>query len=139
MKRYLQTKTNSDNYDLFDAFNDFFRPVFYDEQGSLRTNIKESETDYELDVELPGYTKDQIKISLENGYLTISAEKAEKEEDKDKRYIRKEITESCSRSYYVGEYVTDDQIKAKYENAVLSLTVPKTQPKKAEGKYIAIE
>ena len=126
MKRYLQTKTNSDNYDLFDAFNDFFRPVFYDEQGSLRTNIKESETDYELDVELPGYTKDQIKISLENGYLTISAEKAEKEEDKDKRYIRKEITESCSRSHYV-------------ENGVLSLTVPKTQPKKAEGKYIAIE
>ncbi|MGN0823982.1 MAG: Hsp20/alpha crystallin family protein [Candidatus Coproplasma sp.] len=139
MRRYLQTKTNSGNYDLFDAFNDFFRPVFYDEQSSLRTNIKESETDYELDVELPGYTKEQIKISLESGYLTISAEKSEKEEDKDKHYIRKEITESCSRSYYVGEYVTDDQIKAKYENGVLSLIVPKSQPKKAEGKYIAIE
>ncbi|MGN0805864.1 MAG: Hsp20/alpha crystallin family protein [Candidatus Coproplasma sp.] len=139
MRRYLQTKTNSDNYDLFDAFNDFFRPVFYDEQSALRTNIKESESAYELDVELPGYAKDQIKISLENGYLTVSAEKSEKEEDKDKRYIRKEITESCSRSYYVGEYVTDDQIKAKYENGVLSLTVPKAQPKKAEGKFIAIE
>lgn len=139
MRRYLQTKTNSDNYDLFDAFNDFFRPVFYDEQSALRTNIKESETDYELDVELPGYSKDQIKVSLENGYLTISAEKSEKEEDKDKRYIRKEICESCSRSYYVGEYVTDDQISAKYENGVLSLSVPKVQPKRAEGKYIAIE
>lgn len=139
MKRYLQTKTNSGNYDLFDAFNDFFRPVFYDEQGSLRTDIKETAENYELDVELPGYSKDQIKVSLDNGYLTVSAEKSEKEEDKDKHYIRKEITESCSRSYYVGDNVTDDAIKAKYENGVLSLTVPKTQPKKAEGKYIAIE
>ncbi len=139
MKRYLQTKTNSDNYDLFDAFNDFFRPVFYDEQSSLRTNIKESEENYELDIEMAGYTKEQIKISLENGYLTVSAEKEEKEEDKDKHYIRKEITESCSRSYYVGEYVTDDQIRARYENGVLSLTVPKSKPKKTEGKYITIE
>ena len=139
MKRYLQTKPNYDNYDLFDAFNDFFRPVFYNEGAELRTNIKETGTDYELDVELPGYTKDQIKVSLENGYLTISAEKGAKEEDKDKHYIRKEITESCSRSYYVGDYVTEDQIKAKYENGVLSLTVPKAQPKKTEGKYIAIE
>ncbi len=139
MKRYLQTKTNSDNYDLFDAFNNFFRPVFYDEQVALRTNIKETAEAYELDVELPGYSKEQIKISLDNGYLTVSAEKDEKEEDKDKHFIRKEITESCSRSYYVGEYVTDDQIKARYENGVLSLTVPKSQPKKSEGKYIAIE
>ncbi len=139
MKRYLQTKTNSDNYDLFDAFNDFFRPVFYDEQSALRTNIKESEDSYELDIELPGYAKNQIKISLESGYLTVSAEKGEKEEDKDKHYIRKEITESCSRSYYVGEYVTDDQIKAKYENGILSLTVPKSRPKRTEGKYIAID
>ncbi len=138
MKRYLQTK-NSDNYDLFDAFNDIFRPVFYDEQYTLRTNIKETDCAYELDVELPGYKKEQIKISLENGYLTVSADKGEREEDKDKRYIRKEITESCSRSYYVGEYVTDEQIKAKYENGVLSLTVPKAQPKKAESKYISID
>ncbi len=138
MKRYLQTK-NSDNYDLFDAFNDIFRPVFYDEQYTLRTNIKETDSAYELDVELPGYKKEQIKISLENGYLTVSAEKGEREEDKDKRYIRKEITESCSRSYYVGEYVTDEQIKAKYENGVLSLTVPKAQPKKAESRYISID
>lgn len=139
MKRYLQTKTNPDNYDLFDAFNDFFRPVFYDEQVALRTNIKETAEAYELDVELPGYAKEQIKVSLDNGYLTVSAEKGEKEEDKDKHFIRKEITESCSRSYYVGEYVTDDQIKARYENGVLSLTVPKAQPKKSEGKYISIE
>lgn len=138
MKHYLQTK-NSDSYDLFDAFNDFFRPVFYDEQGALRTNIKETNENYELDIEVPGYNKDQIKISLKDGYLTVSAEKAEKEEDNDKHYIKKEITESCSRSYYVGDYVTEDEVKAKYENGVLSLTVPKQQPKKADAKYIAIE
>lgn len=139
MKHYLQTKTNSDNYDLFDAFNDFFRPVFYDEQGVLRTNIKETDSAYELDIEVPGYNKEQIKISLNEGYLTVSAEKGEREEDKDKHYIRKEITESCSRSFYVGDYVTDEQIKAKYENGILTLTVPKAQPKKTSSKYIAIE
>lgn len=139
MKRYLQTKTNGDNYDLFDAFNDFFRPVFYDEQGELRTNIKETESAYELDVEMPGYTKDQIKVSLDSGYLTVSAKKEQKEEDANRHYIRKEITESCSRSYYVGDYVTDDQIKAKYDNGILSLSVPKIQPKKVESKYISIE
>ncbi len=139
MKRYLQTKGNGDNYDLFDAFNDLFRPVFYDEQGEQRTNIKETDSGYELDIEMPGYAKEQIKVSLNDGYLTVSAEKAEREEDKNKRYLRKEITESCSRSYYVGDYVTDDQIKAKYENGILSLSVPKAQPKKIESKYIAIE
>ncbi len=139
MKRYLQTKTNSDNYDLFDAFNDFFRPVFYDEQGALRTNIKETDTNYELEVEMPGYSKDQIKVALDSGYLTVSAQKEQKEEDKDKHYIRKEITESCSRSYYVGDYVTEDSVKAKYENGILSLTVPKSAPKKIESKFISIE
>lgn len=138
MKHYLQTKTNGDNYDLFDAFNDFFRPVFYDEQAELRTNIKETDTDYLLDIEMPGFSKDQIKVSLDSGYLTVSAKKEQKEEGKD-RYIRKEITESCSRSFYVGDYVTDEQIKAKYENGMLMLTVPKSQPKKAEGKLISIE
>ncbi len=139
MKRYLQTKTNSDNYDLFDAFNDFFRPVFYDEQGALRTNIKETDTNYELEVEMPGYSKDQIKVALDSGYLTVSAQKEQREEDKDKHYIRKEITESCSRSYYVGDYVTEDSVKAKYENGILSLTVPKSAPKKIESKFISIE
>lgn len=139
MKHYLQTKTNGDNYDLFDAFNDFFRPVFYDEQGELRTNIKETDTSYELDVEMPGYTKEQIKVALDGGYLTVSAHKEQKEEDKDKHYIRKEITESCSRSYYVGDYVTEDSIKAKYDNGILSLTVPKSEPKRIESKYITIE
>lgn len=138
MKHYLQTR-NNDNYDLFDAFNDLFRPVFFDEQHDLRTNIRETDDGYELDVEMPGYKKDQIKVSLEQGYLTVSAVKEQKEEDNGKRYLRKEITESCQRSFYVGDQITDEQIKAKYDNGILSLTVPKTKPKQVQGKFISIE
>lgn len=138
MKHYLQTRTN-DNYDLFDAFNDLFRPVFFDEQHDLRTNIKETDDAYELDVEMPGYSKEQIKVSLDQGYLTVSALKEQKEEDKSKHYLRKEITESCQRSFYVGTQITDEQVKAKYENGILSLTVPKAQPKQVQGKFISIE
>lgn len=142
MKHYLQTKTN-DDYDLFDAVNDLFRPVFFDEQHSLRTNIKETDGAYELDVEIPGYKKDQIKVSLEQGYLVVSAKKETKEGDKDENgvehFIRKEITESCQRSFYVGDDVSYEQIKAKYDNGILSLSVPKSKPKQVQGKYIEIE
>ena len=138
MKHYLQTKTN-ENYDLFDAFNDLFRPVFFDEQHDLRTNIKETDDSYELDVEMPGYAKEQIKVSLEQGYLTVSAVKEQKEEDKGARYLRKEITETCQRSFYVGDQITDEQIKAKYNNGILSLCVPKSKPKQVKGKFISIE
>ncbi len=137
MKNYLQKRNN--NYDLFDAFDDFFRPVFYDENRDLRTNIKETDANYELEVEMPGYSKDEIKLALENGYLTVSASKTSKEEDKSKHYVRKEISESCSRSYYVGEDVSKEDIKAKYENGMLTVSVPKSQPKLPQSHYIDIE
>ena len=137
MKNYLQKRNNG--YDLFDAFDDFFRPVFYDEGRDLRTNIKENETGYELEVEMPGYAKDQIKLALENGYLTISASKQSKEEDGKKHYVRKEISESCSRSYYVGDDVKQEDIKAKYDNGMLTVSVPKSQPKQLQSKFIDIE
>ena len=136
MKRYLQTR--NDPYDIFNAFDDFFRPMFIDETNELRTNIKESETEYELDLELPGYSKDQIKVSLEKGYLTVSAEKESKAEE-GKKYLRKEISETCRRSYFVGEGVTQDQIKAKFTNGILTLTVPKSKPKEIAASYIDIE
>jgi len=138
MKRYLQNR-NDQNYDLFDAFDDFFRPVFFDEGNALRTNIKENDDEYSLDIEMPGYSKDQIKVSLDDGYLTVSAKKEQKEEDGKKKYLRKEITESCQRSYYVGDSVTQEQIKAKYDNGILSLTVPKAQPKQIQSHFIDIE
>ena len=138
MKNYSIQKRNN-NYDLFDAFDDFFRPVFFDEVHDLKTNIKETDSNYELDIEMPGYSNDQIKVSLENGYLTVSASKESKEEDNKKHYVRKEISESCSRSYYVGDDVTQADIKAKYDNGILSVCVPKSQPKQIESSYIAIE
>ena len=137
MKHELQTRNN--NYDLFDVFDDFFKPMFFEETKELRTDIKETETAYELDLELPGYKKDEIKVTLENGYLTVSAEKHQKEED-GKKYLRREIRESTSRSYYVGTDVEREQIKAKYNNGILSLTVPKKGPeKKNESTLIEIE
>ncbi len=137
MKRDLQVRNG--NYDLFDVFDDFFKPMFFEETKELRTDIKENETSYELDLELPGYAKDEIKVSLENGYLTVSAEKQKKEDD-GKKYLRREIHESTSRSYYVGTDIEQSEIKAKYDNGILSLTVPKAQPKKLpEKNFIAIE
>ncbi len=122
MKHYLQTR-NNDSYDLFDVFDDFFKPMFFDETKELKTDIKENENNYELDLALPGYGKDEIKVSLENGYLTVSATRQKKEEN-EKHYLRREISESTSRSYYVGNDVSKEQIKAKYLNGILSLTVP---------------
>ncbi len=136
MKKELQTRNN---YDLFDVFDDFFKPMFFEETKELRTDIKETENAYELDLELPGYGKDEIRVTLENGYLTVSAAKHEKEES-GKKYLRREIRESTSRSYYVGAEITREQIKAKYENGILCLTLPKEQPKRVpENNLIEIE
>ena len=140
MKTYLQKRNNGD---VFDVFEDFFKPMFYDEQlDSMRTDIKETDDDYKLSIEMPGFKKDEIKVSLDNGYLTVSAEKAEKEEEgkeKSAKYLRRECRVSCQRSYYVGDDVQVDCVKAKYDNGMLELTVPKAAPKKIETKSIAIE
>lgn len=137
MKTYLQTR---ENRDFFDALDDFFRPMFYDEKfDSMRTDIRETDAAYELDIELPGFEKSEIKVSLENGYLTVGAEKAQRENKKDAKYLRKECRISCRRSYYVGEDVEEGSVKAHYENGILALTVPKTQPKKIEARTINID
>ncbi len=139
MKHYLQTRNNNQGYDLFDAFDDFFRPAFYDEQRDLRTNIRETEKSYELEIEMPGYEKEQLKVALDDGYLTVSAKKVNREEDGKKKYLRKEISESCSRSYYVGTDVNREDIKAKYANGILNLSVPKSKPKEVQSHFIDIE
>ena len=137
MKHYLQT--NNNRYDPFDVFDDFWRPMFFEETKEPRTNIRETETDYLLDLALAGYNKDDIKVTLENGYLTVNATRTEKEEHTDK-YLRREISESTSRSYYVGTDVTKDQIKAKFSNGMLHLTLPKEAPKKLpDSKLIDVE
>ena len=109
----------------------------------MKTDVKETETGYEVDIDLPGFKKDEINAKLDNGYLTISAAKGldKDEQDKNGKYIRRErYAGSMSRSFYVGEGVTEEDIKAKYEDGIFRLVVPKKDAKAVENKkYIAIE
>lgn len=109
----------------------------------MKTDVKETDTGYEVDIDLPGFKKDEINAQLYNGYLTISAAKGLDKDEKDKKgkYIRKErYAGAMSRSFYVGEGVTQEDIKAKYEDGILRLSVPKKEAKAVENKkYIAIE
>lgn len=112
----------------------------------MKTDVKEHEQGYELDISLPGYKKEDIQAELKDGYLTINAATSQNREEKDEktgRYIRRErYSGSCSRSFFVGEDVTQEDIKARYENGVLTLEIPKKEAKKPEveeRKFIAIE
>ena len=106
----------------------------------MKTDVKETEKGYEVAVDLPGFKKDEIQLELNDGYLTISAEKGLDKEEKDKKdkYIRRErYAGSMSRTFYVGESVTENDIHAKYENGILTLDVPKEEAKKVpEKRYI---
>ena len=112
-------------------------------QNMMKTDIREKDDSYELDVDLPGFKKDEIKVQLKDGYLTLSAAKGldKDQQDKQGNYIRRErYAGSCARSFYVGENLTDEDIKAKYENGILRLSVPKKEAKPVETKKtIAIE
>lgn len=109
----------------------------------MKTDIQEREDGYELSVDLPGFAKDEISVKLENGYLTIAAAKEQNKDENDQngKFIRRErYSGSMSRSFYVGEAVTQEEIKARYENGILKLTMPKKEAKKIErNSYIAIE
>ncbi|MBQ5426297.1 MAG: Hsp20/alpha crystallin family protein [Pseudobutyrivibrio sp.] len=110
----------------------------------MTTDVKETDNAYQLDMNLPGFAKEDIKAELKDGYLTINAESnsSNDEKDDDGNFIRRErYTGSCSRSFYVGDGVTQDDIHAAFKDGVLSLTVPKKEaiPEKEETKYIAIE
>ena len=112
-------------------------------QNMMKTDIRETDGSYELDIDLPGFKKDEIKVQLKDGYLTLSAAKGLDKDAKDKEgnYIRRErYAGSMSRSFYVGENLTQEDIKAKYENGILRLSVPKKEAKPVETKKtIAIE
>ncbi len=109
----------------------------------MKTDIREHDTGYELDIDLPGFKKDEIKADLENGYLTISATKGANNDEQDKKgkYIRRErYTGTMQRSFYVGDDVTQEDIKAKFENGILKLSIPKKDAQAVETKKtIAIE
>ena len=109
----------------------------------MKTDIREHDTGYELDVDLPGFKKDEINVELENGYLTISAAKGldKGEQDKKGKYIRRErYAGAMQRSFYVGDEVTQEDIKAKFEDGILRLSIPKKDAQTVETKKtIAIE
>ncbi|MGN0681346.1 MAG: Hsp20/alpha crystallin family protein [Candidatus Fimisoma sp.] len=130
---------------LFDDFMDDFmmnrgaRSV----QNVMKTDIKETDDSYELKIEMPGYRKEDVKAQLKDGYLTISAETDNSSEEKNEegKYIRRErYTGAVSRSFFVGKDLTEEDIKARFENGILHIALPKEAPKKIEeNKYIAIE
>ena len=110
----------------------------------MKTDVKEKDGNYEVAIDLPGFKKDEITAELKDGYLTISAAKGLDKDEKDKegKYIRRErYAGNMSRSFYVGKHVTVEDVHPKYENGILSFSVPKEEAKPVEEKknYISIE
>ncbi|MCI6023234.1 MAG: Hsp20/alpha crystallin family protein [Candidatus Faecivivens sp.] len=132
---------------LFDNFfdNNFFsgrNPLYgKHEKDIMKTDVREKDGNYEVFVDLPGFKKEDVTLNLENGYLTITAEKGlEKDEDEKGSYVRKERwSGSCSRSFYLGDGVRAEDIKAKMEDGILTLTFPKEVKKLPEKNTILIE
>ena len=143
-----------------DFFDDLFEFPFYDDRDMqklvkklygrrgknlMKTDIKDTDKAYELEMDLPGFKKDEIKVSLENGYLTISAARGldvDEQEKETAKYIRKErYAGSCQRSFYVGEGVKQEDIKGEFKHGILKLVIPKKEekPEVETSKYISIE
>ena len=132
--------------DLDREFNRMEKPLYgHNAKNLMKTDVREHDDGYEVDIELPGFHKDEVQLSLENGFLNITAAKGLDKDEKDKKsgkLIRQErYAGSMSRSFYVGENVTEEEIKAKLEHGVLSLQIPKKDAttQLPEKKYIAIE
>ena len=140
MRNYLTNGRGNFGFDFFDdVFDSFFRPTVYGgHKGSMKTDIKETEKDFELSVDMPGFDKKDINLTLDGGYLTVEAKREEREED-NKNYLKRERSFSCSRSFYVGDGVTEDDIGAKYENGTLVLVVPKKEKQIPPKKQIEIK
>ena len=138
---------------LFNDWMDFSFPQVADvdkelygkhAKNMMKTDVKETENGYEVAIDLPGFKKDEVKIHLDHGYLTIAAAKGldKDEEAKKGKYIRRErYAGSCQRSFYVGDDVTEEDIKGEFKHGILKLFVPKKEAKPAveQKKYIAIE
>ena len=133
---------------LFDDFDRWMDTSFHDVDKALygknaknmmKTDVKETDSGYEVDVDLPGFKKDEIQLELNDGYLTISAEKGldKDEENEKKHYLRRErYAGGMSRSFYVGDGVKEEDIHAKYEYGILKLSIPKEQPKAVPEKHL---
>lgn len=136
-------------------FDDFFEFPFFDDRAErklyghnannlMKTDIKEHKDGYELEIDLPGFKKDDLQAELKDGYLTISASKQVNQDEKEKetgKYIRRErYSGSCQRSFYVGEGITQEDTKAEFKHGILRLFVPKKEavPEVEERKFVSI-
>ena len=132
------------DFDFDKEFDRMMRPLYgKHSQNMMKTDVRETEDSYELDIDLPGFKKDEITIQLDNGYLSISASKGldKNEENKDGKYIRRErYAGSMNRTFYVGSQLTQQDIQAKFEDGILKISVLKKDVQQIEqNKYIAIE
>ena len=132
------------DFDFDREFDRMMRPLYGKHaQNMMKTDVRETGNSYELDIDLPGFKKDEIKVELDNGYLSISAAKGldKDEEKKDGKYIRRErYAGSMNRTFYVGSQLTQQDIQAKFEDGILKISVPKKDVQQIEqNKYIAIE
>lgn len=142
----MLTRKNNYGYDLFDDFfNDSFfgnAPVRRD-SSMMKTDIKEKDNTYVLDIELPGFAKEDVRAELKDGYLTITAERIDADDEAEKgKYLRRErFIGTCKRSFFIGEDMRQEDIRASFKDGILKLEVPKEAPKKIEEKpaYITIE
>ena len=152
MSNYLPTVFGENLMDVFDDFDrSFFRGfgnvdhALYGKhaQHMMKTDVKELEDSYEVDVDLPGFKKDEIHLELNNGYLTISTEKTLEKDNEGKKgkMLRQErYSGVMQRSFFVGEHLTEEDIKASYDSGVLHVIIPKKDaPKAPEKKTILIE
>ena len=128
----------------FDLFEDMFGDSFFNEGESklMKTDIKEKKDEYVIDIDLPGYDKEGIQLNIQDGYLTVHAQVNREENNEEKgKFVRKErYSGECSRSFYIGEDITEEDIKAKFKNGTLTIEVPKKEKRKElpEKKYIEI-
>ncbi len=129
----------------FPSFTDTDRKV-YGKRGwdVMKTDVRETDSEYEVEIDLPGFSKEDIKMQLDRGCLTVSAAKTMSQDEKDEngKYVRRErYAGNMSRSFYVGEHITEEDIHPKYENGILSFRLPKEEKKAIEAKerYISIE
>lgn len=121
----------------FDVFDDFFDDSFFKENTKMmKTDIKEHDNNYELIVDLPGLNKENINLEIDNGYLTISAKTSSNNEEKEEgKFIRRErYSGEYQRSFYVGDEITEEDIKASFKNGILDITLPKKEYKEEKTK-----
>ena len=143
----LVPRNNNLGFNVFDnMFDDVFKDPFFTNNNPtklMRTDIQEQDNNYVFEMDLPGYDKGDIKAQIKDGYLTITAEKnvSNDQKDEDGNYIKRErYCGKCTRSFYVGDGVKEEDIKASFNNGILKLSVPKISPEKGEGdKYITID